>query len=317
MLSCWNESPRQRPKFTELKATFDTLLLAGRKDDYIQFSFDASKLPCEEQLDGNFELPPMGMVVGAAQELKSQLSTPGTPGDNECTLLLPSEKPPNESNSMRRHSSDHSSPRLSLSPRKWSSKQNTPQRSRQSSPGGRQGSPQAGHSPKSQSPIKKQQNGGAELSVAPQRSSLLLFPGSRSPKLGSGSLSPQGHSPCHAPNPVALEVDQERHRPASLFLSRDREREREREGKEKPEDRYVKEPTKLANLNHSANHNSMTGLASNGAPQQLQLRRGSEGTLNMTSDGYVSFVGMDYRDVRAEQPPPPPADIQIMVTEDL
>lgn len=62
--------------------------------------------------------------------------------------------------------------------------------------------------------------------------------------------------------------------------------------------------------------------------QELMLRRGSEGTLNMNSDGYVSFVGMDFRrDRRAREeevvPPsfslsiPPAADIQITVTEDI
>ena len=68
-----------------------------------------------------------------------------------------------------------------------------------------------------------------------------------------------------------------------------------------------------ANVAGGSSHTVGTGGA--GAQQLLQLRRGSEGTLNMNSDGYVSFIGVDYsRDRRAV---PPPAEIQITVTEDL
>ena len=93
----------------------------------------------------------------------------------------------------------------------------------------------------------------------------------------------------------------------SLFVSRDRD---QRTG----EDRYVREPTKLANLNQALNR-SATGLVANGVPPHLQLRRGSEGMLNMNSDGYVSFVGVEYRDRRVN--PATSTDIQITVTQDL
>lgn len=314
MLSCWNESPRLRPTFAGLKATFDGLLLEGRKDDYIEF--DASKLLCDDQLDEHSGGPNLPGIVGVIPGLKRQSCTPVTPGDDECTLLLPNEKPKGDG-LFKGNSSTHSSPRLPLSPRKsWMSKQQSPQHSRRSSLGStreRHPSPGGRFSPKLQSPKKQQ----ADASVAPQRSSLLLFPGRRSPKLGSGSISPQGHSPCHASNPLALDEEhqqqqQDRHRPASLFLARDQERERERERQKKEmEDRYVKEPTKLTNLTQG---NSLTGLASNGGPQHMPLRRGSEGMLNMNADGYVSFVSTDYRDRRAD-PPPPASDIQITVTE--
>ncbi len=321
MLSCWNESPRLRPSFVDLKATFDSLLLAGRKDDYIEFSFDTMKLSYDDQLEGTSELSSFPGLVGVVPGMKRQsCTTPMTPGDDECTLLLPGEKPQGNGQ-LRGNSSTNSSPRLSLSPRKWPSRQQSPRQCSPGSTGGRQSYPGERFSPNLQSPKKQ---GVDASSVAPQRSSLLLFPGRRSPRLGSGSISPQGHSPCHSVNPLAMEVDQqqqqqqERHRPISLFSSRDQEGERERERKKKErEDRYVKEPTKLANLNQSANHSSVIDSAPNGAPpQQLHFRSGSEGTLNMNSDGYVSFVGMDHRDRRAD-PPPSSADIQITVTEDL
>ena len=35
MLMCWNEEPQKRPKFTELRSKFDAMLLAERKDAYI------------------------------------------------------------------------------------------------------------------------------------------------------------------------------------------------------------------------------------------------------------------------------------------
>lgn len=35
MLMCWDEEPQKRPKFTELRSKFDAMLLAERKDAYI------------------------------------------------------------------------------------------------------------------------------------------------------------------------------------------------------------------------------------------------------------------------------------------
>ena len=43
MLMCWNEEPQKRPKFTELRSRFDAMLLAERKDAYIDLRIDNDK----------------------------------------------------------------------------------------------------------------------------------------------------------------------------------------------------------------------------------------------------------------------------------
>ena len=43
MLMCWNEEPQRRPKFTELRSKFDAMLLAERKDAYIDLRIDNDK----------------------------------------------------------------------------------------------------------------------------------------------------------------------------------------------------------------------------------------------------------------------------------
>lgn len=40
---CWNEEPHKRPNFTELRSKFDTMLLAERKDTYIDLHIDSDK----------------------------------------------------------------------------------------------------------------------------------------------------------------------------------------------------------------------------------------------------------------------------------
>ena len=37
MLTCWYEQPEKRPTFTELKATFDSMITAENKDEYVKF----------------------------------------------------------------------------------------------------------------------------------------------------------------------------------------------------------------------------------------------------------------------------------------
>ena len=44
MLMCWNEDPRTRPSFAELRAKFDAMLLADRNDEYIDLRIDNEKL---------------------------------------------------------------------------------------------------------------------------------------------------------------------------------------------------------------------------------------------------------------------------------
>lgn len=281
MLSCWNQTPRSRPTFMELKSTFDNLLLADRKGDYIEF--DPSKFM--GQIEVNLDLPPE-----APRKLRSvspmRRHSLLTETDKQKLLLL-SENPAGEGKAS-------SSP--NYSPKKLTPRQQSPQKQNSG-----QSSPASRLSP-SCSSLKKEKS--TERLPTRQYSGTLLFPGQRSP----GSSSPQSRSPMHNPSTLGESTVGERHRPMSLFVSRDRD---QRTG----EDRYVREPTKLANLNQTLNH-SATGLVANGGPQQLQLRRGSEGTLNMNSDGYVSFVGVDYnRDRRIN--PATSTDIQITVTQDL
>lgn len=282
MLSCWRQSPRSRPTFAELKATIDSLLLADRRDDYIEFSFDASK--GIDQFDTALDLatitPHKRMSVSPLPRRHSASLTIDT---DDCKLLLPSDNP----------GGDRSSPHLS--PRKLSPRRRSLQNSRQSSPGSRLSS-------SCSSPKKEKKGESLEKLHTRQASPTLLFPNHRSP----GSLSPQTRSPMHGPGAQG-DSSGDRHRPVSLFVTR--------ESPKAVEDRYVKEPTKLANLNQTMNHSS-TGLVANGGTQQLQLRRGSEGTLNMNSDGYVSFVGVDYsRDRRIN--PSTSTEIQITVTQNL
>lgn len=44
MLLCWNEQSQKRPPFTELRLKFDAMLLADKKNDYIDLRVDQSKL---------------------------------------------------------------------------------------------------------------------------------------------------------------------------------------------------------------------------------------------------------------------------------
>ena len=43
MLMCWQEDPRKRPNFSELKAKFDAMLLAERNDEYIDLRISNDK----------------------------------------------------------------------------------------------------------------------------------------------------------------------------------------------------------------------------------------------------------------------------------
>ena len=43
MLICWNEQPKERPTFKELRAKFDTMLLAEKNDTYIALCIDENK----------------------------------------------------------------------------------------------------------------------------------------------------------------------------------------------------------------------------------------------------------------------------------
>ena len=43
MLICWNEQPKERPTFKELRAKFDSMLLAEKNDTYIALCIDENK----------------------------------------------------------------------------------------------------------------------------------------------------------------------------------------------------------------------------------------------------------------------------------
>ena len=43
MLICWNEQPKERPTFQELRAKFDTMLLTEKNDTYIALCIDENK----------------------------------------------------------------------------------------------------------------------------------------------------------------------------------------------------------------------------------------------------------------------------------
>ena len=43
MLKCWDEQPHKRPTFKELRSQFDAMLLADKKDEYIDLRVDHSK----------------------------------------------------------------------------------------------------------------------------------------------------------------------------------------------------------------------------------------------------------------------------------
>ena len=43
MLICWNEQPKKRPTFKELRAKFDSMLLAEKNDTYIALCIDENK----------------------------------------------------------------------------------------------------------------------------------------------------------------------------------------------------------------------------------------------------------------------------------
>ena len=45
MLMCWNEQVQERPSFSDLRSKFDAMLLADKKDEYIDLhNIDQSKL---------------------------------------------------------------------------------------------------------------------------------------------------------------------------------------------------------------------------------------------------------------------------------
>ena len=298
MLSCWHGNPRQRPSFTDLRNTFDHMLLAGRKGDYIEFNFDLTKSCYQSEENNESSDNILGLLnISQIPRRRSHMSE-----NEESMQLLPTLK----SSDCQAASSVACNGISRFSPLKHSPRQQSPQHQspRQRSPNDRLSLSQ---SPRKQSLSERQ-------SPRPPHSPMQLFVGRHS----SESVSSHSRSPFHATNMLSLETgaggDRENHRPTSLFFTRDRDQRNRRE----LSDRYVKEPTKLANLNLAVDQiqgaSRSTELTVNGEVRHLRLRRGSEGMLNMNSDGYVSFIGMNDRRANRSSPQP---DIQITVTDDL
>ena len=56
MLECWQEDPGKRPSFSRLRGRFDSMLLAEKKDTYIDLQIDASKPYYNPDLDSDAEV---------------------------------------------------------------------------------------------------------------------------------------------------------------------------------------------------------------------------------------------------------------------
>ena len=64
MLECWQEDPGKRPSFSKLRGRFDSMLLAEKKDTYIDLQIDASKPYYNPDLDSDSEVLENPLNVG-------------------------------------------------------------------------------------------------------------------------------------------------------------------------------------------------------------------------------------------------------------
>lgn len=86
MLECWNEDPRKRPSFSQLRAKFDALLLNEGNDAYIVLQIDTEKPYYKMELSDSKDLL---HVSPLPSRRRSQLSV-----DSQ---LQEAEKPPSSS----------------------------------------------------------------------------------------------------------------------------------------------------------------------------------------------------------------------------
>jgi proto-oncogene tyrosine-protein kinase Ret len=63
MLECWQEDPGKRPTFTGLRARFDSMLLAEKKDTYIDLQIDATKPYYNPELATDVDVNPMDNLL--------------------------------------------------------------------------------------------------------------------------------------------------------------------------------------------------------------------------------------------------------------
>ena len=236
MLSCWGESPLQRPTFTKLRATIDSMLLADRKGDYLEFSLDGSltkPFRHSQITDGDggsictsssLHFPDLSQGIGThngcsdqpGSTFKLMLNTADVDRmDGECTLT-PSSSGHSIFLGKESLSPKHCSPDLSAKSRPLSKLESQ----LFSVPHGQQ-------SPKQSSPAR-----------------LLVDRQSLDNQSTCSRLSFMGSNNQIGEDSGEVSRGAERPRPMSLLLSRERDH-----GKANSSDRYVKEPTKLINLN--------------------------------------------------------------------
>ena len=118
MLMCWNEQPQKRPKFTELRAKFDSMLAAEGKDAYIDLRIDSDKP--YYRLDTTATVAANGVRLSPNPNRRSFMPSQGSginsrSGSKECSpnpLHTPNFSPSHKSQASY-CSSVHGSPRKS------------------------------------------------------------------------------------------------------------------------------------------------------------------------------------------------------------
>ena len=302
MLSCWNEIPQQRPSFSELKTSIDSMLLADRKGDYIDFSLDVSLMkPFNQNEDGEGSLSATSSLhflnmssVGKGHSSCESVEAP----ENTIKLLLNADTGSNSGCVLGPSTSNNSSIRENELP---SPRQCSPAGNNYLSP-----------------PLPSGKQGQLQ-----QCSPIRLFSDHQSPGSQSSSNQLSFTSSGNFLGEELMEASRlsEHPRPMSFLLSMERE-----QRKLDTSDRYVKEPTKLANRDVIGESNLSAGA---GIVQQSMistqsrtntepvciLRRGSDGALNVNRNGYVSL--MERHSSNDIQPNHQPPKILIEETEDM
>ena len=112
MLECWQEEPGKRPTFPNLRARFDSMLLAEKKETYIDLQIDASKpyynpdLSTESDTKDGFlhvakKSPKSGSRVSATSPFHARGITPSHSDFFEFPDTLEVERSPKGSNILR------------------------------------------------------------------------------------------------------------------------------------------------------------------------------------------------------------------------